>query len=152
VIAGLRRLFDGLEVALQLLLAGRGGLGDPIATGVPGLTHLAPMASQVTGTGVPQRRAETVAKLARAVESGGLRLEPGSDVGETQRGLLALGGIGERLATLIVTRALCWPDAFYTKDRALLARAEAWRPWRAYGALHLIAPRCPAAVDRTRAG
>jgi len=143
---------DGLEVALQLLLPGRGGLGDPIATGVPGLTHLAPMASQVTGTGVPQRRAETVAKLARAIESGGLRLEPGSDVGETQRGLLALGGIGERLATLIVTRALCWPDAFYTKDRALLARAEAWRPWRAYAALHLVAPRGPATLERTRAG
>ena len=28
-------------------------------------------------------------------------------------------------------------DAFDTSDPALLARAEAWRPWRAYAALHL---------------
>lgn len=46
-------------------------------------------------------------------------------------------------------RALYWPDAFPTTDRtlrraagvksvsALVARAEEWRPWRAYAALHL---------------
>jgi len=142
---------DGLEVATQLLLGGQGGLGDPIETGVPGLTHLAPRADQVTGTGVSKRCAETVAKLARAVASGGLRLEPGSDVAATRRALLALGGIGERLATLIVMRALYWPDAFYTEDRALLARAEAWRPWRAYAALHLVTRRGVGTVAATRA-
>ncbi len=130
---------DGLEVAIQILLRGQGGLGDPIDTGVPGLTHLPPRAKQVTGTRVPKRCAETVAKLARAVASGELRLEPGSDVAATRRALLDLGGIGERLATLIVMRALYWPDAFHTQDRGLLARAEAWRPWRAYAALHLNA-------------
>jgi 3-methyladenine DNA glycosylase/8-oxoguanine DNA glycosylase len=99
------------------LLRGQGGLGDPIETGVPGLTHFPPRANQVTGAGVPKRRAETVAKLARAVASGGLR------------------------------RALCWPDAFYTQDRVLLARAEAWRPWRAYAARHLVARRGSTALD-----
>jgi len=138
---------DGLEVAIQLLLGRRGGLGDPTDTGIPGLTHLPALARQVTGTGIPQGRAETVAKLARAVASGRLRLEPGSDVAETRRALLELGGIGERLATEIVMRALCWPDAFYTKDRALLARAEAWRPWRSYAARHLVAPRGFAPLD-----
>lgn len=46
-------------------------------------------------------------------------------------------------------RALGWPDAFPATDRALqraagkasaaglLARTEAWHPWRAYAALHL---------------
>jgi len=46
-------------------------------------------------------------------------------------------------------RALYWPDALPATDRmlqraagvsstgALLARAEQWRPWRAYAALHL---------------
>jgi len=46
-------------------------------------------------------------------------------------------------------RALYWPDAFPLSDRALQqaagvstpralrARAEKWRPWRAYAALHL---------------
>jgi AraC family transcriptional regulator of adaptative response / DNA-3-methyladenine glycosylase II len=137
---------DGLEVAIQLLLGGKGDLGDPIETGVAGLTHLPPRGDQVTGTGVPKRCAETVAKLARAVASRGLRLEPGSDVAATRRALLALGGIGERLATLIVLRALSWPDAFYAEDRALLARAEAWRPWRAYAAWHLVARRGPTAL------
>jgi 3-methyladenine DNA glycosylase/8-oxoguanine DNA glycosylase len=58
-------------------------------------------------------------------------------------------GVGERLATLIVMRALYWPDAFPASDpalqqaagassrTALLTRAEAWRPWRAYAAQHL---------------
>jgi len=139
---------DGFEVALQLLLRGRGCLGDPIETGVPGLTHLTPSPSQIAkvgdGVGVP-------ARLARAVTTGALRLEPGSDVAATKRALLALGGIGERLATEIVMRALYWPDAFHTKDRALVARAEAWRPWRAYAALHLVARRGLAALDPHRA-
>jgi AraC family transcriptional regulator of adaptative response / DNA-3-methyladenine glycosylase II len=46
-------------------------------------------------------------------------------------------------------RTLRWPDAFPATDAALqqaaglsdasslLERAEAWRPWRAYAALHL---------------
>lgn len=143
---------DGFEVALQMLLRGRGcmgrvatALGEPLETGVPGLTHLAPSAARIAEAGalrlarlgVPPRRAHAVTALARAVVSGALRLEPGSDVAATRRALLELGGIGERLATLIVMRALYWPDAFHTKDRALLTRAEAWRPWRAYAALHL---------------
>jgi len=133
---------DGFEVALQLLRRGRGCLGDPIETGVPGLTHLAPTPEQVARVGVG-----VAARLARAVTTGALRLEPGSDVAATKRALLELGGIGERLATEIVMRALYWPDAFHTKDRALAARAEAWRPWRAYAALHLVPGRGLAALD-----
>jgi len=143
---------DGFEVALQLLLRGRGcmgrvaaALGEPLETGVPGLTHVAPAADRIAGAGVarlarlgvPPRRAAAVTALAHAVLGGALRLEPGSDVAATRRALLEVGGIGERLATLIVMRALYWPDAFHTKDRALLACAEQWRPWRAYAALHL---------------
>jgi len=58
-------------------------------------------------------------------------------------------GVDEGLATTIVMRALYWPDAFPCTDRALQSaagaaspralrtRAEKWRPWRAYAALHL---------------
>jgi AraC family transcriptional regulator of adaptative response / DNA-3-methyladenine glycosylase II len=58
-------------------------------------------------------------------------------------------GVGAHTAAVIVTRALDWPDAFCASERALwraagvadaralLARAESWRPWRAYAALHL---------------
>ena len=124
---------DGLDVAIQLLLGGRGGLGDPIETGVPGLTHLPPTVEQA-------RRVKGVPALARAIAAGALRLEPGGDVEATRAALIGLDGIGEELATQIVMRALYWPDAFYTKNRVLLARAEAWRPWRAYAARHLLPP------------
>jgi AraC family transcriptional regulator, regulatory protein of adaptative response / DNA-3-methyladenine glycosylase II len=70
--------------------------------------------------------------------------------------LKALPGIGEWTAQYIALRQMREPDAFPHGDiglmRAmagpdgqrpsaaeLLARAEAWRPWRAYGALHLWA-------------
>jgi AraC family transcriptional regulator of adaptative response / DNA-3-methyladenine glycosylase II len=67
----------------------------------------------------------------------------------TRRALMEIAGVGERLATTVVMRALYWPDAFPASDRALqraagvasagalVARAERWRPWRAYAALHL---------------
>ena len=60
-----------------------------------------------------------------------------------------IDGVNDSLATTIVMRALHWPDAFPTNDaallrathaanaHALLERAEAWRPWRAYAAAHL---------------
>jgi AraC family transcriptional regulator of adaptative response / DNA-3-methyladenine glycosylase II len=58
-------------------------------------------------------------------------------------------GVGQRLATMIVMRALYWPDAFPASDPALQCAAgarsrrelqelsERWRPWRAYAAQHL---------------
>ena len=74
--------------------------------------------------------------------------------------LKALPGIGEWTAQYIAMRELREPDAFPAADiglmRALadaagrrptpaelLARAEAWRPWRAYAALHLWASEAP---------
>jgi AraC family transcriptional regulator of adaptative response / DNA-3-methyladenine glycosylase II len=63
--------------------------------------------------------------------------------------LQELPGIGPWTAEYVAMRALGDPDAFphsdlglmqalqLEKPAALLARAEAWRPWRAYAALHL---------------
>ena len=68
--------------------------------------------------------------------------------------LKALPGVGEWTAQYIALRGMREPDAFPAADvglmRAmadaeglrpdaaqLLARAEAWRPWRAYAAQHL---------------
>ena len=70
------------------------------------------------------------------------------------RPLRALPGIGEWTAQYVALRALREPDAFPAADlgllramaatgrarpsaAALLARAERWRPWRAYAAQHL---------------
>jgi AraC family transcriptional regulator of adaptative response / DNA-3-methyladenine glycosylase II len=161
---GLRALLRGAgsrpgAEAQSRELAGRvaRALGEPLETGIPTLDRLAPTAERVAeaggaalrALGVPRRRAEAIAAFARAVAGGLLRLERGNDAAETQRVLREVTGIDERLATRIVMRALDGPDAFPAADRALqqaagaasarglLARAETWRPWRAYAALHL---------------
>ena len=164
--------FDGFELAFRALLRSParpgscGGaleqrvgcaLGEAFDSGIPGLTRLAPGPERVAeaggarlaSLGLSARRADAVASVARAVADGTLRLEPGREVLATRRALMEIAGIGDRLATTIVMRALYWPDAFPASDRvlqraagtagprALWARAEAWRPWRAYAALHL---------------
>ena len=160
---------DGFEVALRVLLGTRWpesadlarrlaeDLGEPIATGIPSLTRLAPSAARVAEAGATRlaclglspRRAEAIAALARPIAGGLLRLEPGSDVPATRTAIRELTGIGEGLATLIVMRALRWPDAFPVTDRALqrvagvrstraiAGTAERMRPWRAYAAMHV---------------
>jgi AraC family transcriptional regulator of adaptative response / DNA-3-methyladenine glycosylase II len=163
---------DGFEVALRSLILGLDQpveaahdllvrvactLGEEIQTGIPALCRLAPSPERVAAAGtealesvgVSPRTAEAIAGVARALAGGAIRLEPGRDVAATHRALMDLEGVGERLATLIVMRALYWPDAFPASDpalqraagtssrRALRARAERWRPWRAYAAQHL---------------
>jgi AraC family transcriptional regulator of adaptative response / DNA-3-methyladenine glycosylase II len=132
-------------------------LGEPYDTGIPALNRLAPGAERVAeagaprlnALGVPRRRADAIMSVAHALAEGTLRLEPGGDVSAAHRGLREIAGIGERLATIIVMHALHWPDAFPASDGLLLraagaaspgalrARAEQWRPWRAYAAQHL---------------
>ena len=74
---------------------------------------------------------------------------------EAVRRLRALPGIGEWTAQYIALRALREPDAFPAADIGLgsarspiaaacgprpplwASRAEGWRPWRGYAALHL---------------
>jgi AraC family transcriptional regulator of adaptative response / DNA-3-methyladenine glycosylase II len=163
---------DGFELALRSLLLGANGaqegagdlllrvvdaLGEEIDTGIPTLTRLAPSPERVAeagpsglvALGVPRRGAEAIASVARALAGGAVRLEPGGDAAATHRALLEMEGVGERLATMIVMRALYWPDAFPASDpalqraagassrSALRAMAERWRPWRAYAAQHL---------------
>ena len=142
---------DGFEVAMRVLLGREHtrcvvkALGEPLETGVPELTHLTPTAvriaeagtSSIAALGVPQRCAESLVALAHAIASGRLRLGPGSDAAATECALHEIEGIGEMQARAVLLRALSWPDAFPAGDDALLARAEQWRPWRAYAAVHL---------------
>jgi AraC family transcriptional regulator of adaptative response / DNA-3-methyladenine glycosylase II len=134
-------------------------LGEPLQTGTHGLVRLAPRPERVADAGarglgalgVPERRATAIADLAARVVRGELRLDPGGDVADTYGALIDLPWVGERLATVVAMRVLHWPDAFPASDRALQraagvrgtarlrARAEEWRPWRAYAALHLWA-------------
>jgi AraC family transcriptional regulator of adaptative response / DNA-3-methyladenine glycosylase II len=155
--------FDGFELVLCALLNGSvkpgtrsselmrrvtHAFGESIDTGVPTLTRLMPTAAQIADAGcsalvalgTPKRRANALVAIARMVAAGSLRLEAGSDPVVTRDALLSVESVGDRLATTLVMRALRWPDAFPASDPSLtthVARAESWRPWRAYAALHL---------------
>jgi AraC family transcriptional regulator of adaptative response / DNA-3-methyladenine glycosylase II len=120
--------------------------------------------ADLTVLGLTRARARTVQALASEVAAGRLALDPGADVEATTAALQALPGIGAWTAEYIAMRALRAPDAFPDADlglRRAYARlaaprpsakagavpparattleraAEAWKPWRAYAALHL---------------
>jgi AraC family transcriptional regulator of adaptative response / DNA-3-methyladenine glycosylase II len=92
-----------------------------------------------TNIGMPAARWETIRAVARAAAAGELTLDR----------LTALRGIGPWTANYIAMRVFHDPDAFPHTDlgvrkamgmapeREILARAEAWRPWRAYAAMLL---------------
>jgi AraC family transcriptional regulator of adaptative response / DNA-3-methyladenine glycosylase II len=131
--------------------------GESVAGASGGIARLFPSAEQlaevevaaIARIGMPLARARTIVALARAIADGSLTLQPESDVEATIERLTAIPGIGAWTASYIAMRALRWPDAFLEGDlgvrRALgvdrpaqaLARAEAWRPWRAYAVIHL---------------
>jgi AraC family transcriptional regulator of adaptative response / DNA-3-methyladenine glycosylase II len=101
--------------------------------------------------GVSPRRTAAIQALARTVLTGGLDLQmSGTDAQET---LLGISGIGPWTTAYIDLRGLGNRDAIPVGDlglRQALAdtdkplraaevaeRAENWRPWRGYGAVHL---------------
>ena len=144
----------GARTVLGRLVAAFGGT-LPAARGP--VTRLFPTAArlaaaepaELAGVGITAARARTIIAVARAVVASELVLEPESGVEATLAQLATIPGIGTWTANYIAMRALRWPDAFLEGDlvvrRALgvarpaqaLARAEAWRPWRAYAVLHL---------------
>ena len=133
--------------------------GEPLAVAPDdGLTHLFPTAAvlakaHVAQIGIPKMRADSIRHLAAAVSSGDLSLDASAGLDEIVGRLTQIPGIGPWTAHYIAMRSIGEPDAFPTGDlglrRALgrrdhpiaapaLARlAEAWRPWRAYAAMHL---------------
>jgi AraC family transcriptional regulator of adaptative response / DNA-3-methyladenine glycosylase II len=108
----------------------------------------APLAT-LRAIGLTDARARTLTAVARQVADGTLDLSHDTDVERTHAALVAIPGVGEWTAQYIAMRALGWPDAFLAGDRIVqkalgethakraLARAEAWRPWRAYAVMHL---------------
>lgn len=100
------------------------------------------------GLGIIGQRAETIRRLADAVLAGDVVVDGSVDHEALVRSLVALRGIGPWSAEYIALR-LGEPDAFPAgdlhlrrvldapNDRLAIARAEPWRPWRAYAAMHL---------------
>lgn len=136
--------------------------GEPVQTHArsdPRLSHLFPAPERLRDAdlavlGVPRQRARALSALARAAAGEPDLFSANQPFAAARARLQSLPGIGEWTAQYIAMRALREPDAFPAADlgllramtgefgrrpkpRELLARAERWRPWRAYAAVHL---------------
>ena len=153
-----------VSVAAATKLAGRVALsyGTPLVLddGPPpaGLTQVFPPPAALVAADpgvlrIPTKRARTIAVMAQAALAEPALFEGRVPLDALVARLDALPGIGPWTAHYIAMRALREPDAFPSGDLGLRkamavagvlpsfkdmdARAEAWRPWRAYAALHL---------------
>lgn len=125
---------------------------DPLRYVFPTPAMLA--GADVASLGMPGKRGQAVAGLAARVADDDNLLEREACLDDSIAKLLALPGLGPWTAHYIAMRVLREPDAFPASDIGLLralsddagvrpttkqlsARAEAWRPWRAYAAQHL---------------
>jgi AraC family transcriptional regulator of adaptative response / DNA-3-methyladenine glycosylase II len=154
-----------ISVAAATRLAGKlvAAYGIPLPSpdrpGAPPLRYAFPPPEGLVGTnpattlGMPTARGRAILSVAVAAAADRRLFEPSQSLEDAIGRLRALPGIGEWTAEYIAMRALREPDAFPAADigllRAsatadgrptpaeLLVRAAAWRPWRAYAALHL---------------
>lgn len=128
------------------------------AAQVPTLTHRFPTPAvlaeaDLSGIGLTRSRADTLRTVARAMLDGDVDFRPERTLEDFVARWTALRGIGPWTAQYLALRALGHPDAFPAEDlmlqrafpaesarlspRALIERAEAWRPWRAYAVILL---------------
>ena len=148
-----------ISVAAARTLAQRlvAEFGHEVHTPFAGLDRLFPTAADIAAAdparigrlGIVRQRVAALQSLAREVADARIVLHPAAVLEPTLAALRALPGIGEWTVQLIALRVLAWPDAFAASDAgvckalqtrdaaAVLARAEAWRPWRAYALMSL---------------
>ena len=150
-----------ITVVAAIRLAGKlvAQYGQALSTPHAGITHLFPTpevlaAADLATLGMPKARGRTLSGVAQALLDDPQLFEPKASLQDGVARLVALPGIGEWTAQYIAMRQLREVDAFATGDiglinalaaleggpvsaRQLLARAEAWRPLRAYAAQHL---------------
>jgi AraC family transcriptional regulator of adaptative response / DNA-3-methyladenine glycosylase II len=135
--------------------------GEPMAAPQSALTHVFPLpqrlaCARLAALGMPASRAAALSAVAAAIVADPDLLTAHLGLDEAVKRLRSIRGVGEWTAQYIALRQLREPDAFPASDlglmRALavsrerrpspaelLARAERWRPWRAYAAQHLWA-------------
>ncbi|WP_028044914.1 DNA-3-methyladenine glycosylase [Cellulomonas sp. URHE0023] len=165
---------DGFEAAVttvlgqQVSLAAARTFGGRLAAsyGTPGPDGLLAYPSAATLAAVDpvelqhvvritHARARTIHALAVACAAG-LSLEPGPQVADERARLLALPGIGPWTVDYLALRVLGDRDALPVGDlvlrkalglpdaAALATASQAWRPWRAFAAVHLWTARAHA--------
>ncbi len=155
-----------ITVVAAINLAGKmvAAHGEPLKhpdPDFPALTHVFPTAQRLAGAdiaalGMPRARGQALSSLAAAVAADPHIFSARRSLEEAVSQLKGLSGIGDWTAQYIAMRQMREPDAFPAADiglmraladeagvrptpKELLARAEAWRPWRAYAAQHLWA-------------
>jgi AraC family transcriptional regulator of adaptative response / DNA-3-methyladenine glycosylase II len=154
---------DGFELAVRAVLgqqvsvraartfAGRlvEECGKPLESPRGALTHAFPTAEAVADAdlasiGLTGSRQRTLRALAAAVADGDVSLDALADRDEVRHKLLSLPGIGPWTVDYIALRALGDPDAFPATDLVIrrvigddAGRADSWRPWRGYAAMHI---------------
>jgi len=158
-------------LAAKLVAAYGAQVDDPFAASL-GLTRAFPTPEAIVGQdiaalGMPKARGAALEALARTVAEDPAIFTPRADLDSAIAALKALPGVGEWTAQYIALRELREPDAFPQADigllrgmtdeagrrptpAELLARAESWRPWRAYAAQHLWAADADQ-IDKTAA-
>jgi AraC family transcriptional regulator, regulatory protein of adaptative response / DNA-3-methyladenine glycosylase II len=157
--------WDGFELAVRAILGQQVSVaraaalvGELVAragerVGDGPVTHRFPDAGvvrrlDVASFRVPRARGRAIVELAARVADGRLCLDGSAPLEETIAGLEAIPGVGPWTAAYVAMRALGAPDALPVGDlglvrafggsaRALEQHAEAWRPFRAYAAMHL---------------
>lgn len=131
-------------------------MGTRVESPAPGLTTLFPspraiLEGDLRGLGLTKGCMAAIRSLAQAVVARQLDFAAATD--EIVAALTQIPGVGQWTAQYVALRALGDPDAFPTSDLILRrmagggkrtlseaeleSRAEAWRPWRAYAAMHL---------------
>src|SRR3990167_10133667 len=143
---------------LAARLAARFGQRLPEALAASGFEYSFPTAAQLADAdlasiGLTRARADTVRTVARALLDGRVDFRSEHTLDDFVARWVALPGIGPWTAQYIAMRGLGHPDAFPTDDlvlrraasddgsvlgsKALAARSDGWRPWRAYAVIHL---------------
>ncbi|QLG96511.1 DNA-3-methyladenine glycosylase 2 family protein [Pseudomonas yamanorum] len=150
-----------ITVVAAIRLAGKlvAQYGEPLVTPQVGVTHVFPAAevlaaADLASLGMPKSRGRTLSGVAQAVLDDPQIFQCKASLKDAVARLVELPGIGDWTAQYIAMRQMREPDAFASGDiglinalaaleggpvtaRQLLARAEAWRPLRAYAAQHL---------------
>lgn len=147
--------------------------GTPVSVpGAPTLERLFPGPERLADAdlgmlGLTRARADAIRGVARAMLDGRVDFRSEQPLDEFVERWTALPGIGEWTAHYMAMRALSHPDAFPAADlilrraaaeggdalstKALLGRADAWRPWRAYTVMHLWRSASDSAARTTKA-
>ncbi len=159
------RAILGQQVSVRAATTLAGRIAERYGDGLPpelglfdGLNRVFPrperlVRARLENLGITSARAATIRRVASAVASRQLDVDPAGDREAFVDSMLAIRGIGDWTCQYVLMRAMKDPDAFPASDLGILKalgngstrprprdvslRAEACRPWRAYAALLL---------------